>query len=525
MTTPAKHQLSIGEPPGGGDGADSAVDSALKAQAAAAPASLALVTDPGEPGGALTKAELDRRTADLAGRLREAARDSGTGPCAVEIGNDQLGSTILLLIAALRTDVPIVFRDHLASADEQSAVREELHRAGVSIVTPDLTQSGTVRTEVRRPQPDAAPGPQAVLPRHSVVLASGGTTGRPKLTIDTALRQTGVNAHSPRVTARLNWSADQTQLVIGRLHHAAPLTFFIHGLTDGNCLLVPRRFAASSALRLIQEQRVHWLQATPFQLQHLARWLQRHPADLGSLRGLLHMSAPCPPSVKRFWLDQISPDRVFEIYGATEGIGLTVASGREWLEHPGTVGRGFFTQVRILDGHLAPLPKRTTGQVFMRSLSGSAGSYLHGSGGLRVSPDGFRSVGDHGYLDEDRYLILEPRRVDLINVAGEKVYPAEIEGILAQHPGIIQAAVTGLPDERMGMRPIAFVICWPAAAPGERELIEFCHRSLSRFKLPRQIFFVDELPHNQSGKIDRRRLQEIAQAVIAKEASHASAPS
>jgi bile acid-coenzyme A ligase len=474
------------------------------------PGDLALVTDPGAPGGILTCAELDSRTSALADRLCDVVSEAGAGVCAVEVGNDKTSAAILTLIAALRTDIPIVFRDQSATEDEQLAVRDRLYHAGVTVIGSEPADNGLF---IHRGTPDIAAHVPATVPRHAVILASSGTTGRPKLTINTTLRQPTTRARAPRVTTRLNWNADQTQLVIGRLHHAAPLTFFIYGLMDGNRLLVPPRFEASSAIRLIEEHRVHWFQATPVHLQRMAAALQRRDADVDCLRGVLHMSAPCPPSVKQFWINRLGPDRIFEIYGATEGIGMTVASGSEWSQRPGTVGQGFFTQVRVLDDAMAPLPARTTGHVFLRSLSTSASRYLSGAGGLRTSPDGFRSVGDYGYLDEGGYLFLEPRRTDLINVGGENVYPGEIEEALAQCPGIAQAAVTGVLDERLGARPVAFVTCWPGATLTERDLIAFCRGHLSRFKLPKRVFFTDEIPHNRSGKVDRRELQAMVQAM------------
>lgn len=488
----------------------SEVDRALRAASLATPAVAALITRPGQPGGTLTWADLDRQTAGVATGLGEAVRACGAGSWAIEAGTGKAGPSLLLLIAALRTDIPVVLLDESAADDERQAAREELHRAGISILVPPAAASGAPPGVYRAPGRAAGP-----LPGHAIVLASGGTTGRAKLIVDLALRQPAVPARQLSVTSRLNWSADQTQLVIGRLHHAAPLTFFLRGLIDGNRLLVPERFAPSTAGPLIAQQRVHWLQATPLQLQRMAAHLQRHPADTGSLRGVLHMSAPCPPPVKRFWIDQIGPERVFEIYGATEGIGMTVARGDEWLARPGTVGKGFFTRLHILDETMIPLPPGRSGLVFLRSLSASAPRYLRGAGGLRTSPDGFRSLGDHGRLDEQGYLYLEPRRVDMMNVAGENVYPSEVEAVLTRCPGIADAAVTGVADDRLGTRPVAFITCWPGAQPSERDVIAFCRPHLSRFKLPKRVLVVDEIPYTSAGKIDRRSLPALFQELYA----------
>lgn len=498
--------------------AGSAVDQALRTAQTVAPGRLALVTDPGKPGGSLTRAEVDRRSGALAERLRAVLRDQRAGSYAIEVGNDNATDTLLLLIAALRTDIPVFLRDQFAADDEQSAVRDELHRAGVSLVAarPWQDDGGDVRFQVSHATSGRAPASPGALPPGALVLTSGGTTGRPKLILDTALRGPTVREPRLRVTSLLNWTAGQTQFVPGRLHHGAPLTFFVYGLLDANCLVVPRRFAPSAAARLIADQRVNWLQATPVQLHRMAPYVDREPAALDCLRGVLHMSAPCPPSVKRFWIERLGPRRVFEIYGATEGIGLTVARGDDWLARQGTVGQGFFTQLRILDERMVPLRPGQPGLVFMRSLGRSGPGYLRaGAGaGLRVSPDGFRSVGDRGHLDEDGFLFLEPRRVDLINVGGENVYPAEVEQVLTRHPGIADAAVTAVPDERLGARPLAFVMCSPGWELDEREVIAFCYRHLPRFKLPRRVLLTAEIPYTSAGKIDRRRLADMVPPAV-----------
>jgi bile acid-coenzyme A ligase len=495
----------------------SAVDSALR-QAGASPTTsrqLALVTATETASAALTWAELDARSARLADGLADAVRSAGSGLWVIELDADKALPALELVIAALRTDIPLILQDRSASDDEQQAVRAELHRAGLSVMAAVPTPGRSLALTAH-PAPDAESSGRApcrALPADSLVLASGGTTGRPKLIIDTTLRLSGSRPRWLRVTSRLNWRNEQTQLVSGRLHHAAPLTFFIQGLADGNRLLVPARFAGPSAVQLIEQYRAHWLQATPFQLQRMAAWLRRHPADLQSLRGVLHMSAPCPPPVKRFWIDQVGPSRVFEIYGATEGIGLTVATGDEWLSKPGTVGCGFCTQLRILSENMSRLAAGSVGFVFLRSLQPPrpGSGYLRGGGDLRVSPDGFRSVGDHGYLDEDGYLFLSPRRVDLMNVGGENVYPAELEDVLLRCAGVADAAVVGVPDERLGTRPLAFVACWPDAGLSEREIIAYCRQHMTAFKLPKRVIMVDEIARTAGGKIDRRRLAVLAE--------------
>jgi bile acid-coenzyme A ligase len=490
----------------------SAVDHALRTAAGIMPSREALAVDPGTAGTTFTWRDLERRTAHLAANLNELAAARAPGALVVEIVSDRSAAVLLRLVAAFRTALPVVLVDRAAADEERAAVRERLDRAGVSVLrwTPDdagpLVSRAPARSTMR-------PGGDPVLPPHSLVLASGGSTGRPKLIVDAVSRRP---ASHPRlkVTSKLGWQADQTQLVIGRLHHAAPLMFFLRGLIDGNRIVIPTRYAPSIAVRLIEEQRVQWMQATPFQLERIAAWLKKKSGDLSGVRGVLHMSAPCPPSVKRFWIDLVGAEQVFEIYGATEGLGMTVATGSEWLARPGTVGRGFFTRVKVLDEALRPLPAGASGLVYLRSLGERAAPVYLGGGAALTSPDGFRSVGDHGTLDEDGYLYIEPRRTDLINVAGENVYPAEVEAVLVRCPGVVDAAVTAVPDDRLGTRPVALVTCWAATAPNERDVIAFCRGRLSGFKVPRQVYVVKRIPHTAAGKIDRRRVADMVATKI-----------
>lgn len=491
-------------------GAKSAVDHALRASALAAPSAEALVIDQGAAGTTLVWRDLERRTAVLAQQIEGFAAAGTGGRCAVEITADRTALGLVRLAATLRTRLPAVLIDPSAPDEEREAVRERLHDGGLGLIGWLADgREGDRDTSLFHHPAAANPVRPAAVPPHALVLASGGSTGRPKLVVDVTVRRPAADERL-QVTSKLGWKAGQTQLVIGQLHHAAPLMFFVRGLIDGNRMVVPSRYAPSIAIRMIEEQRVQWMQATPFQLQRMAAWLQSHPADVSCLNGVLHMSAPCPPAVKRAWIDRIGAARIFEIYGATEGVGMTVATGAEWLARPGTVGKGFFTQVRVLDENMKPVPARSLGTVFLRNLAApSAPVYLSGADRLRTSPDGFRSVGDQGFLDEDGYLYLEPRRTELINVAGENVYPAEVEAVLVRHPGVIDAAVTGVPDARLGSRPVAIVACWPGMTLNERELLEFCRARLSAFKVPRQVQMVSQIPYTPVGKIDRSQVAEM----------------
>jgi bile acid-coenzyme A ligase len=231
---------------------------------------------------------------------------------------------------------------------------------------------------------------------------------------------------------------------------------------------------------------------------------------LSGIRGLLHLSAACPAKVKLRWLDLVGDTRVFEMYGATEPIGITLARGDEWRARRGTVGRGFFTQLRILDGSGRELPRGEIGDVHMRSAAVAAGGYLDPVQRLRVTPDGFASVGDRGRLDRDGYLYLEPRQVIRIQVGGETVYADEVESVLGQHPHVQDAAVIGVPDERLGEAVFA-VVAAPRSQVSARELRQFARERIARHKVPRRVLVTDVVPRSGTGKLDRLQVAQLAQ--------------
>lgn len=449
---------------------------------------------------AWSRERIERVTSALAGRLASLS----AGPTVVVVDSDNTLGSALALIAVLRTGLPLLPRaPRQVTASQRREVLDHLAASGHTVLRAGVNEHGVAEVEV---EATASPGAAAGdLPDHSVLLHTGGSAGSPKLLVDTAIRRRPLHRPPARLVARLNWRPGQVQLVAGPLDHAAPLTFFVEGVFDGNVIVLLRRFDPQSAVDLIEQWNVRWIQLTPFQMDRLALAVGDRPGALSTVRTLVHTAAPCPERVKRFWIDWLGPDHVFEMYGASEGIGVTIASGTEWLRRPGTVGRGFWTQIRILDERKRPLPAGTVGRVYLRSGAGSRRDRLPvgASAVLDRTPDNFASVGDHGYLDEDGYLYLRPRQLDMINVGGEKVYPAEVERVLLEHPDVLDAIVLGRPDQRFGARPHAIVVARTGAPVTEQELKKHCRTVLPNVKVPATVRFVDELPRTEAGKLRR----------------------
>jgi bile acid-coenzyme A ligase len=189
--------------------------------------------------------------------------------------------------------------------------------------------------------------------------------------------------------------------------------------------------------------------------------------------------------------------------------------GDEWLAHPGTVGRGSSTEIRILDpdGRRALEPGEV-GEIFLRSTAGfvaagaTAFEYVNAPPPPRTD-DGFTSIGDLGWLDEDGYLFIADRRVDMIVTGGVNVFPAEVEAALTEHPGVADAVVIGLADREWGRRVHAIVSLDPSPAGDGLDpirLMAHCRERLSGPKVPKSIEIVDRLPRTEAGKLNRQDL-------------------
>jgi long-chain acyl-CoA synthetase len=273
-------------------------------------------------------------------------------------------------------------------------------------------------------------------------------------------------------------------------------------------VVVMSRFDATEALRLIERERVTTTQMVP---AHFIRILEADwPAyDRSSVRRVLHAAAPCPIPVKRKIIEVFPPGSVWEFYGASEGM-ASVVSPEEWLAHPGTVGRPFpGISVRVLDDDGKELPTGQVGALYISSFSGMRFEYHNAPEKTEAAWQGdYFTVGDLGRVDEDGYVYLADRRTDLILSGGVNVYPAEVEAALIEDDDVVDAAVFGLPDERMGQRVHAVVELRPGAPRDAEDLLARLSARLADYKRPRTVEFVEELPREPNGKVLKARMRE-----------------
>ncbi|MEV0136168.1 AMP-binding protein [Dactylosporangium sp. NPDC050688] len=454
--------------------------------------------------GSLSWRRLAAQTTEVAGRLR-AALPPDAGQPVVAVPAATTAATLPLLLGVLAAGLPLLPVDPRAPTEE----RDTLLRFVARSYGPVHVLTDTALSAVS----DMTPGdsrPEVGLPgagrRAGYLLTSGGSSGLIKV-----IAVPGPIRHDPRTVPspllrRAGWQSGQRQLICGPLHHTAPFTATLDGILDANTLILLPAFAPDLLVELIRAESVAWMQLTPAHMRSVVQLTDAVPADFASVTGVLHTAAACDFATKKAWIELVGAHRIAETYGSTEAVGVTFARGDEWLARPGTVGRGFLTQLRILDEAGRRLPPGDVGTVYMRSGRMSARSTYLGGLSLPTTPDGFATVGDHGWLDEDGYLFLTPRRTDLINVGGENVYPAEVEAVLMEHPAVADAAAVGGADAILGAVVHANVVLVGPNAAGRPELVRHCAARLSPHKVPRTMTFVASVPRSAAGKLERWRM-------------------
>jgi long-chain acyl-CoA synthetase len=337
---------------------------------------------------------------------------------------------------------------------------------------------------------------------------TSGTTGRPKGIERVPPQPTEEYPPNP-LAAFWGFTATDVHLLCGPAYHTAPGNYAQMSLGEGGSVVIMPRFDAESCLELIERERVTTSHMVPANFIRIleARW-QDH--DRSSVKKILHAAAPCPPAVKRQIMDVFPPGTVWEYYGASEGMG-TVISPEEWLRKPGSVGRAFpGLRITIRDDDGNELPPGEVGSVYTSPMPGMPKFEYHNAPEKTAESwrDDEFTVHDLGSLDEDGYLFLADRRVDLILRGGVNIYPAEVEHALATNPDVVDSAVFGLPDEQLGQHVHAIVELRAGVPQDPDAILEHVGGQLAPFKLPTTIEFIDELPREPNGKVLKRQLRD-----------------
>jgi bile acid-coenzyme A ligase len=464
---------------------------ALRSWAAEHPGANALTVD----DEVLTYAELDERTDQVARAL--AGLGVGEGDY-VTIALPNSVEFVVSGVALLKLGAVVQPVSSRLPAPERDAIVE---LAGSKLVI-GAEGDGSARyvpdVGALRPADPARPLPAAPVSRPWRATTSGGSTGRPKLIVGTAAAVVDLD--------RPDYLLPREGIVMipGPLYHGGPFLIGMTSLFHGNHLVLERRFDPARTVALADKLGVNYLLLVPTMMHRIWRLdPSLRATDLPELRVLFHLAASCPAWLKEAWLGWLGPERVFELYGASDAPNRTIASGTEWLAHHGSVGLAKPGEFKICDESGAELPAGELGEIWMRPPAGQEKrSYVIGAD--ERTADGWTSVGDIGWLDEDRYLHIADRRTDMINTGGENVFPAEVEAALEMFPGVRSSAVVGLADEDLGQRVHAVVEVEPGVT--EEDLRAHMASQLARYKTPRSYELTRDPIRDDAGKVRKSTL-------------------
>lgn len=349
-------------------------------------------------------------------------------------------------------------------------------------------------------------------PTHGTFLMyTSGTTGKPK-----GVLRRGPDIMQPQwaeTFADYDHTCD-VQLCCGPVYHAAPLYFDVRWpLVSGAQIILLDKWDSELVLQLIETHRVTHMHLVPIMFQRLLSLPDavRRKYDLTSLKRVIHGAAPCPKETKRQMIDWFGPV-IFEYYAGSEGGAGIVISSEEWLAKPGSVGRIDDPEaLKIVNEQGERVGPNVDGEILHRIDPDNPFEYFKAPEKTAAQQrDGYFTLGDIGRIDEDGYLFLTGRTAECIISGGVNIYPSEIDQVLIGHPDIADVCTIGIPNNEWGEEVRAVVQLKPGVQGSdelEKSIIGFAAKNLSKFKCPRSVDFVEELPRLPSGKIPREKVR------------------
>ena len=486
------------------------------------------VRAPDEPAvidelGTLTFGEVDRRSNALAHALSDHGVNEGDGVgimcrnhrgfVEATVAVAKLGANALYLNTAfagpqltevVKREKPtaIIYDEEFAGLLQEAGSRRKRFVAWHDSEKPaDPTLSELIEgSPVEPPVPPSETG-------RAIILTSG-TTGTPK----------GANRGSPTsldpavaLLSKIPLTYRQTSHVAAPLFHSWGFAHFTLGMLLGSTLVLARKFDPETCLKLIERHRADSLAVVPVMMQRILELPEetRRRYSTSSLKVVAASGSALPGDLATQWMDTFG-DNLYNLYGSTEVAWATIATPEDMRAAPGTAGkppRG--TIVKLFDENGNEVPPGQTGRIFVGNEMLFEG---YTGGGSKDVIDGLMATGDVGRMDDASRLFVEGRDDEMIVSGGENLFPKEVEDTLARHPGVVEAAAIGVKDEQFGQRLRAFVVTAGDDGPTEDELKKYVKQNLAAFKVPREIWLVDSLPRNATGKVLKRELREMESA-------------
>jgi acyl-CoA synthetase (AMP-forming)/AMP-acid ligase II/uncharacterized membrane protein len=341
-------------------------------------------------------------------------------------------------------------------------------------------------------------------PGRTVILTSG-TTGTPK---GAARSQPETLDPAAALLSKIPLKTREKWLIAAPLFHSWGFAHFTLGLLLSSTYVLQRRFDPERTLAAAAQHQVTSIPMVPVMVQRIMELPEqtRRKYDLSSVRCVPLSGSALPGELANDFMDEFG-EVIYNLYGSTEVAWATIATPKDLRAAPGTAGkapRG--TIVKIYDENGNDMPTGQTGRIYVGNEMLFEG---YTGGGSKDMLNGLMSTGDTGHLDEQGRLFVEGRSDEMIVSGGENVFPAEVEDLLARHDKVAEAAVIGVPDEQFGQRLKAYVVTRSGAKLSEDEVKEYVKSNLARYKVPREVEFLDELPRNATGKVLKRELKEM----------------
>lgn len=340
------------------------------------------------------------------------------------------------------------------------------------------------------------------------LLYTSGTTGKPKGVI---LSHKNIVWNAMNSVMARGDHSEERFLLVGPLYHAAGLnSHFTSKLAIGASVVIMKNFDARRMLSLIEQYRVTTVSAAPSLFHILFQFQEINSYDLSSVTSCSVGSAICPENIKKDIFRHFPKvTGIMDVYGQTEATcNISVLAAKDWERKKGSVGKAVpFSQVRIVDDQDRDLPAGEIGELICRGPNVMEGYYNNPEAAQSALRGGWLHTGDLARKDEEGYIYIAGRIKDMVITGGENVYPREVEDLLLEHPNVKEAVIIGVPDPKWGEAVKAVIVIHDGKQASEEEIIHFCKQSIAHYKAPKSVNFVNELPRNASGKIDKENLK------------------
>jgi fatty-acyl-CoA synthase len=487
-------------------------------------------------GERFTYAEFDQRICRLAHALARLGVGPGTSVALmlkncfqyleIQFALQHLRATIVQVGYRLKApEVAYILENSqskvfLFNPDYLSTAKEAAKTAGLKESSLVIVGEGDAGGLARYEDIIEAAGPQSAPPQSNVegnpglMVYTSGTTGKPKGALRD-LKKTGIGQVFAFMS-KLPISHEDRHLAVCPLYHSAAPAFVMLTFLVGGTVVVLEHYDPEEVLKTIEFERITSTMMVPTMFSRIVNLPKEtlRKYDTSSLRWMMSGAAPLPTALAGKIEDTLG-QILYNFYGATETGFVTIALPGEHTARPGTIGRAVDgNDIRFLDDQGNEVQEGQVGELWVANSMLISGYYRNDDATKKSKREGYFTVGDLGRRDEDGYIYLADRKIDMVISGGVNIYPLEIEEHLHKHPAIMDAAVVGVPDEEWGEALCAFIVLRQGEKVSAEDVRTYVKKDMADYKKPKYVIFIDALPRNPTGKVLKRELRDQAKAQV-----------